>query len=289
MKLVGPTGAGERWYFDRPAPEHRHPDCERPLLFRELCSGRVELRRCNASNVKACEPCGVRYRRRVRRIVTEGALLPGRVYLLTLTAPGSERHRIGRNGPWCECTPEGGVDLAVWNGRGTTRWNHLLTDLRRTHHLTVSYFRAVELQRRGAIHYHVVIRVTAGRPLPLRTMRRLAIHHGFGHEVKLDPLRDGPALARAAGYVAKYVSKSAGERGRAPYCHPVTGEIGAGRWRTWSSSRCWGSSMKELRAAQLAWVLAQRALTARADRPDSAAAEQLLLIPGAGVTHGTDP
>ena len=249
-------GQPSTWVFERRAPEHRLPDCDQPKLFRCRDTNAVELRRCDSTSTRACEPCGVRYRRRVRRVAFEGALLPGRVYLLTLTAPGSAPHRVGRSerGPWCPCTPPGGVDVGRWNGEAAARWNRLQWDVKRLHGLDFEYFRAVEPQERGALHFHVLIRVTRGAVVSKAQLRRLAIRHGFGHEVDVQALDDSPdRKARAAGYCAKYVSKSSGDRRAVPFIHRHTGEIGPGRWRTWSSSRSWGSSMGAVRRAQADW------------------------------------
>jgi hypothetical protein len=212
-------------------------------------------------------------------------LRPGGVHLLTLTAPGSHRHTYGPGRAWCPCTPAGGIDLARWNGEASRRWNDFVTDLRRRWRLRVSYFRGVELQERGAIHYHVIVRVTGGRMPTLAQLRELAIAHGFGHALKVDALTGGQGRARAAGYVSKYVSKSSTERRRAPYVHRVTGEIGPGRWRTWSASRDWGLTMGALRRSQAVWATAKRA-EAEATSPDGARRPGgPLLIPAAAVTH----
>lgn len=252
---------GSSWVFERLAPEHRLPDCEQPKLFRCEVTGAVELRRCDATRVQVCEPCAVRYRRRVRRVAYSGAMLPGRVFMVTLTAPGSERHRVGRSpqGPWCPCTPAGGVDLARWNGEAAARWNRLQWDIKRVCGVEFEYFRAVEAQERGALHFHVLVRVTAGAMVPLAKLRRLAIRHGFGHEVDVQELADENGRERAAGYCAKYVSKASGDREAVPFVHRATGEVGAGRWRTWTCSRRWGSSMKAIRRAQFEWWLQQQA------------------------------
>jgi hypothetical protein len=203
-------------------------------------------------------------------------MIPGVTYLLTLTAPGTAPHRYGPHGRWCPCTPDYGLDLAEWNGHAARNWNKLVTDLRRGEIGPLSYFRAVEIQKRGAIHFHVLVRVSRPVTLSMRSLRRLAVHHGFGHSVDLAPLGGSRARAGAAGYVSKYVSKSVDDRRRVPYAHPVTGARGAGRWRTWTASRCWGVTMRSVRAEQRAWAAAQaeREATERSEgarRPPGAA------------------
>jgi hypothetical protein len=68
----------------------------------------------------------------------------------------------------------------------------------------------------------------------------------------LDPIAAGDL--RAAGYVAKYVSKATDQRGEVPWdtVDSHTGEVVAvpeARYRTWSASRGWGMTMKALREA----------------------------------------
>lgn len=223
--------------------------CERPQLMNCEC-GEGFRSRCGASARAKCGPCSETYKGRVRRVARSGIVaLPGRSYLLTLTAPGQRVHKIGKSGRVCPCTPPGGVDLGQWNGTMAQRWNHFITDVRR-YIGEVEYFAAKEVQARGALHIHAPMRFSAPVRVSIARLRLLAIRHGFGHEVDFVEITDE---GRAAGYVAKYVSKSAGERERAPFVHRETGEIGPGKWRTWTSSRTWGSSMASVRAAQRAW------------------------------------
>src|SRR5262245_48758880 len=89
-----------------------HDRCGRPYwLVCRGCGARVN-RRCSRSSRAACEPCAETYRRNVRRVFLSGwSDKPlERVWVLTLTAPGSRAHRRG-DGRWCGCTPAGGVHL----------------------------------------------------------------------------------------------------------------------------------------------------------------------------------
>lgn len=181
--------------------------------------------------------------------------MPGRVYVLTLTAPGAHRHKY--RGQWCPCTPEGGVNLARWNGEAANRWNKFITDVRRSLG-PVEYFAAKEVQKRGALHFHVPLRFDRPTRVRLSKLRALAIRHGFGHELVLDELSEHLDRGRGSAdssswYVAKYVTKASGDREEVPFANRLTGEIGPGRWRLWTASRGWGLSMKRLRAIQAAW------------------------------------
>ncbi len=228
-------------------------NCERPK--RLLTPGdEIVFSRCRKSD-GSCEPCASTYRRNVGRVARSGTLMPGRTYFLTLTAPGDRAHNI-RPGVRCECTPPGGVDLRRWNGQAVDRWNDLSRALARAWGVErFEYFKAVEVQKRGALHLHVLIRVDRPVRLSLGKLRALAVHHGYGHAVDWQEL--DPADPRAASYCAKYVSKSSAERSQVPYVHRLTGEIGRGRWRTWTASRQWGQTMSSLRAEQAAWMREQ--------------------------------
>lgn len=240
------------------------PDCERPALMRCGC-GEQFLSRCQATGRAKCGPCSESYRRRVKIIAGSGlVVLPSTTYVLTLTAPGTKRHKRGRSGLWCPCTAEGGVDLGQWNGTMATRWNHFITDVRRTFG-GCEYFAAKEVQARGALHLHVPIRFDNPTGVTLGKLRALAIRHGFGHELHLDDLAKdhGQAAAeRIAWYVAKYCAKASDARADAPFVHPRTGEVGPGRWRLWTSSRKWGESMLSVRQAQRAWWQQQQSSSA---------------------------
>lgn len=87
-------------------------------------------------------------------------------------------------------------------------------------------------------------------------MRELAIKHGFGHEVDIQAVKG----EGAAGYCAKYVSKSADDRDELPWVDRATGERlrGVGRYRPWSSSRRWSAlTMAAIRAEQSRWAREQ--------------------------------
>jgi hypothetical protein len=154
------------------------------------------------------------------------------------------------------------VHLGVWNADCSKRLNRLIEDLRRMTGVPVQYFRAAEVQDRGALHFHLILRMPKSRGLVMTTkaLRELALKHGFGHEAKLDPVDNG----RAASYVAKYVSKACAERASMPWVDRRTGEVcpGNGRYRVWTSSRKWGLTMAGLRAEQAAWWATKQALAA---------------------------
>jgi hypothetical protein len=133
--------------------------------------------------------------------------------------------------------------------------------------LDLEYFKAAEVQRRGALHYHVLLRREHGGVLAVSTgaLRRLALRHGFGHSVDVQHVQPGHAA-----YVAKYVGKAADARPDVPWCgkrwtggawvRKDTGEICsrprrevasyAPTYRTWTASRRWGDSMASIKACQ---------------------------------------
>lgn len=230
-------------------------DCLRPM--RVVCHGcgYETTWRCKNHRQSRCSPCATRYRRRVTTVACSGLHVarPGQPCMLTLTAPGSKRHRdkTRPGAPWCECTPTGGINLAEWNASHSRRWNVLRGALRRDYP-GMQFFRCVEVQERGALHDHLLI--VSATPLDLDRVRELAIRSGFGHGTDLRPI--GNRKLGAAMYASKYVSKACDSREEVPWAGDVvneeTGEIFRGEvhasYRTWSSSTSWGLSMKELRA-----------------------------------------
>lgn len=246
-------------------------DCDRPLLVMTSRDGRpweLSLWRCSNTRQSKCVSCSHRYRLRVQAVAADGLFSPSsKFYLLTLTAPGDVEHckkkdcdRAPHCGhELCRCTPPGGVDLARWNPTCGRRWNSLLKLIEDHYGARPTYFRAVEVQDgkrredaagRGALHLHVLVR--SDYVMSDRTLRKLAVDAGFGHSLTLDEL--APGSRKAAHYVSKYVSKSCDMRDDVPWLvedlDPVTGETiekTVPTFRTWSQSRAWGKSMRELR------------------------------------------
>jgi hypothetical protein len=250
------------WRFKRRAEPQ--PNCECPIVLEHTGSRRERVQRCRSTDETVCPQCGRSYRIRVYLVAETGRMrFPGAtVLLLTLTAPSEkgrhcQKHKgcagYGERCEPCPCSPDDGVHLGEWNGSASANWNRFIEDFRRLVGVDVQYFRAAEVQKRGALHFHVLIRLpkSCGINVSLPRLRQLAIHHGFGHSVDLQAVHS----ERAASYVAKYASKSCATRKEMPWVHRRTGEVSDGyrRYRVWTSSRQWGCTMADVRAAQAAW------------------------------------
>jgi hypothetical protein len=271
--LVAACARRVSWRYVRSQYSPENPWCEWPTTLVELESGETIVVTCNASSRAKCGPCGEKYRRRVGRVFVSGFTDDARLrmYFVTLTAPGGRAHcqvhkkceGLGPKCDRCPCTPEGGVDLHEWNHSAGSRWNRFLQDMRREFGW-LEYAKAAEIQQRGAIHFHAPIRVEGPANLEKARgrIKELAIAHGFGHSVDVQRIIPDEAQEEgdftgegAAWYCAKYVSKSADDRGQVPTLDaggaPV---LGAPRVRVWTSSRRWGLTMKALRAVQREWA-----------------------------------
>lgn len=236
-------------------------NCEDPAWFTCDACGQWSVFPCDSSNECRCQPCAKRYRRRVGRLAMSGRVVAGSVHMFTFTAPGENRHRLP-SGAWCPCTPAGGIDVGKFNANLGHAWNRLCQDLRRYFGEHLEYFRAVEVQDRGALHLHVLIRFNRSRKLPISTIRKLAIKHGFGHALDISK----PLDEKGCWYVAKYVSKAASQRDLVPWTpstRPTTsiGHRPNAPYRCWTASRAWGQTMRGVRLEQRAWWEAQRAGT----------------------------
>jgi hypothetical protein len=211
----------------------------------------------------------------------------GYLSFVTLTAPSHVgAHMMWSNGRrvLCRCTPIGGVDLAAWNASAGSRWNVLLTSLRRVGG-GVEFVRVVEVQDgkrrqpdpdgdsagRLALHNHLV--VWSRVPLTKARVRHLAVLAGFGHEVDVQRIEHGQKSG-AVAYMAKmigYVTKSIDSRPDVPWFGPerdaarnlvadANGELVMVRnaratYRVHSRSRGWGCSMREVRAERRAYAV----------------------------------
>lgn len=238
--------------------------CQSPLLAVCLC-GHAEAWRCKNGRASKCEMCADRYKREVRRVAHSGMQHSGRrffFYFFTLTAP-SEKGAHYLAGRPCPCSPPGGVSLAHWNASHSSRWNHFRTVMR-DWYPQAEFMRGVEVQKRGALHDHVIVR----SPIPLSesALRDLAIRAGFGHNFDFQHLE--PGSTKAANYVSKYVTKSTDSRDECPWMEQLvneeTGELReklvAGKYRTWSSSRAWGLRMVDVRTGLREHMQRQAAL-----------------------------
>ena len=233
-------------------------NCDRPTLLVCIeCRGALSTR-CSAAARSICGPCSVTYRQRVGRVFysgwTDNPL--ERMYFVTLTAPSEIGGHTMPSGDICPCTPVEGINLAEWHSTVGQRWSWFITALRRVLG-EVQYCKATEVQVRGAVHFHALVR-TEGN-LTERLVRELAIGYGFGHSVDVKLLTGPKGAQRTAWYCAKYASKAADDRHEVDTLDRRTGEIlrGMPRLRVWTASRGWGLTMLALRASQARWARSQ--------------------------------
>jgi hypothetical protein len=185
--------------------------------------------------------------------------------MLTLTAPGEREHKRFSPGGWradrpdCPCRVE---HLGEWNASHSKRWNHLRTLLRREYP-DLEFMRGVEVQRRGALHDHVIL--WSASPIDIVAIQGLALRAGFGCSCDWAPAE--PGSRKLAYYISKYVTKACDARDLVPWLAVdlATGEILSDRatYRTWSMSRDWGLTMAQVRA--VCAEFAARAAAARLD------------------------
>lgn len=282
-------------------PGGRRPevDCDSPLRAVCVSCGHTEAWRCNSHRASRCVPCSWRYRRLVSRVAQENPSGLPHLYLLTVTAPsgGGSHPRWHRNEwghqpsprPVCSCSDDL-VSLGDWNASAGRRWNTLRGNLRRLEP-RLEFFRAVEPQKRGALHLHVI--VASPSQLDPLEVQRLARAAGFGCVMDLAVVEAGSR--RHAYYVAKYVTKAADSRADVPWVADVvdreTGEIDRRAtmptYRTWSSSHGWGLTMRALKAG----IAADRArrLARMPDALETATGAVLQAFPGATILDVASP
>lgn len=250
MRVVGYVHRSERTRLD----------CAQPLrvVCRE-CS-LTQFWRCDCASTAKCPDCAERRRKLVARIVdlgTTNRMGQGFTYFLTINGPGENEHRRWRQGrggndrPECDChrvwETTGKGD---WNASESSCWNRLRLALSRLTEGSLTYIGAVETQKRGVLHRHVVLNVD--RPITPAEVGSLAMTAGYGCVHDLQPVL---SASKAAWYISKYVTKSAGDRAEVPWRADVldetTGELRRMEtnptYRTWSSAQSWGFTLKGLR------------------------------------------
>lgn len=244
--------------YVRPSARTR-VDCLQPLrVVCDLGCGHEQFWRCDCSSWDRCSLCSERKRRLLARIIDLGItdrIGAGYTYFLTVTAPGSNSHRLWVQGkvtcqrPSCECH-DNGLPLAEWNAQQSASWNRLRLSLSRLVDGSLTFIGSVEVQARGALHRHVVLNVD--RPLMPEEVQSLALAAGYGCVFDLQIIN---SAQKAAWYISKYVTKSAGARSEVPWVADVlnkeTGEIRSMKtsatFRSWSAAHSWGFTLKGLR------------------------------------------
>jgi hypothetical protein len=246
--------------YVRPS-ETTRTDCDQPL--RAVCRkcGWEAFWRCDCTSEERCRQCSERKRKLIARLVDLGCtkrIGAGFAYFLTLNGPGDNPHRrwvqgriVGQR-PVCGCeTIWQRTARGVWNKGESGCWNRLRTALARLDG-SLTYIGAVEAQKRGVLHRHVVLNVS--RPLQPAEVQALALAAGYGCVFDLQLIQ---SAGKAAWYISKYVTKSAGARKQVPWIAEVvwnqaTGESRPMRttptFRTWSSAQSWGFTIKGLKA-----------------------------------------
>ena len=243
--------------------------CERPRLMVNVRTSEWYHGRCGSARSSKCAPCAEIKRGDISAVGRSGWIdrPTARAYFLTLTAPGADVLRWDLE----HCSHSSGVpcsgdigcvvnahDLARWHDGLGQRWSWFVTELRRLLGCDVQFFKTWELQRRGALHTHSMLRVDG--PVTERRFRaavRLAASRwGFGRQVdcKTVDLSDSLNAARAAGYCAKYAAKSADDLPAVDRLDVHTGELRPVGLRSWSASRRWGDTMATVRQRRCQWA-----------------------------------
>jgi hypothetical protein len=211
-------------------------------------------------------------------------------------ATHSDDKAVGPRGPIyptaCECPLSLPHGLGFWNSGMGKRWNRLRSALAAAYP-GLEFFKAVEPQKRGALHLHIPLWTPHGVD-PLH-VQALALGAGFGCVMKLHtPTAD--EQRRTAGYVSKYVTKACDQRDEVPWdvIDSETGEVTEALdapYRTWSSSRLWGPTLKAIgQAVSGAARRRAEALAAAGEGDqDGASGASSRLVGSPGVTVGAVP
>lgn len=172
--------------------------CPRPVLLYREREGLPVQRVLAPCRARRCEHCGPTFWRPKVLAQMHSGVIDGRDdYLaILLTAPGKAEGLTSY------------LAIHDWNGGASRRWHHFMTLLRREYpRRDVQFWRVAELQERGAVHFHVVIRGI--RRMSKRRLRRMATQAGFGRFVGIARPADYAGGVRSAGYYfAKYLLKS---------------------------------------------------------------------------------
>ncbi|WP_318201394.1 replication initiator [Streptomyces sp. SCL15-4] len=273
----------------------------REITDRDLPAGQL-LIRCNNRRATRCATCAETYRKDTFHLVTAGlnggkgigpAVARHPRVFATFTAPSFGPVHNRPTGGRCRCgrshtedDPALGTPLdperydyqaaVLWNAHAGALWGRFTTYLRQQiatragltrsatrDCLRVSYAKVAEYQRRGAVHFHAVIRLdgpggaeddppawatTELLTDAIRSAARLAETPGpvidgrayafrFGDQLDIRPIRSADFAGTSelssravAAYIAKYATKGAETAGTLdhPVRNPITDLIGSG-------------------------------------------------------------
>ena len=167
----------------------RECDCPSPVTLVNETEGTWMQVWCKS---RRCPVCGPKWKKMAQARLARG--IEGqpleRVLFITLTAPGD-------------------VDAQQFNENASRYWNHFMVSLKRKFPgAQLDYYRVGEFQKRGHIHFHVVIRGL--NYLPHDILQRLAIRAGFGEIYWIKRVEAAKGGIRGLlGYLGKYLLKEA--------------------------------------------------------------------------------
>jgi len=159
--------------------------CPSTIRLYEATTGEAIDMPCKRRTCSACGP--QRWRPRTMAKLHSGLAEPdGRYLVLLLTAPGN-------------------VTARSFNSLASFYWNRFWTSAAR-YWPGLDYWKVAELQQRGHIHFHVIVRGIDF--IDIEKFRRLAVRSGFGSFVGVARPSDYPGGVKgAAGYLSKYLLK----------------------------------------------------------------------------------
>lgn len=178
--------------------------CPNPVRLYHAETGRRLILPCRR---RVCGWCGPRHwRPKVLARLHSGLGGSQFDYLaILLTAPGENDGKVRAAG--FDYLP-----AHEFNAEASKRWHHFCTLLRRAYPgADLQFWRVAELQVRGHVHFHFVLRGL--RFLPVGKVRALALQAGFGSWVGVRRPRDYPGGVRSVGsYFGKYLLKTYASR-----------------------------------------------------------------------------
>lgn len=188
MDAVVPAGQVDRWNGVGSIAKGRKHECPVPIRLYDTERMRRLVLPCGA---RTCSWCGPNiWRRRVLAGLHAGlrSAPPDRYLAVLLTAPGD-------------------ADAVEFNASASAKWHRFVEYLRRKHPgKQIEFWRVAELQERGHVHFHVVLRGL--RHVRIAVLRECAVSAGFGSWVGVRSPKRYKGGTRSLGwYFGKYLLK----------------------------------------------------------------------------------